>query len=614
MTERKTEKKKKKFKIKTFQVPFSIDEIKESISIVNHYDKEKIINRALKLHLQGNILEALKYYEYCINRNYNDYKLFTNYGAILKDLGKLKEAEVITRKAIQIRPDYANSYLNLGDILKDLGNLKEAEIVTLKAIELKPNFAKAYLNLGTILKEMDRFKEAEISTREAIKIKPNYPKAYNNLGLILKDIGKLKEAEMSTRKCIEIKSNFFEAHINLGEILFDLGKIEEANKSEWNAIQIEPLFSSLNSYRDNAKILDKTAFMVHSLLIYNHYKPIIDINPNSFEILVPDSINNETLLKIKNDLKNKNIKIRYFNEIIKNKLLYKTLVSNRADDTCDLITGKSNKKMIKNIPNIKLLGKINLRFMYTAGKDKYTIYSFWNKYYDGILCYGPYHEDKFKIKHKIATSQMGYPRFDKYFSPGFKRDELIKKFNCDPKKKTIVWLPTWTNLSSVEKYIEAISSLKSNNNIIVRPHPSIKNIDPENFKKLFTVDFNYVDDKDDDNVQLFALADLMLFDYGGSMFGGLYLNKNLAFLDMELESKNNNYLGNFSSEDYLKSLFPERIAKLENLNLICNYCLNNPPSDTLMRSAREQFFNTNYQGNSAKRAYELLTSTHWLNN
>ena len=55
---------------------------------------------------------------------------------------------------------------------------------------------------------------------------------------------------------------------------------------------------------------------------------------------------------------------------------------------------------------------------------------------------------------------MGYPRFDKYFIPGFERNNLIEKFNCDSKKKTIVWLPTWTSLSSINKYHKVISSLR----------------------------------------------------------------------------------------------------------------------------------------------------------
>ena len=62
----------------------------------------------------------------------------------MSDLGKLKDAELSNRKAIKLKPDYAEAYSNLGILLKDLGKLKEAEIITRKAIELKPDFAEAY--------------------------------------------------------------------------------------------------------------------------------------------------------------------------------------------------------------------------------------------------------------------------------------------------------------------------------------------------------------------------------------------------------------------------------------------------------------------------------------
>ncbi len=98
------------------------------------------------------------------------------------------------------------------------------------------------------------------------------------------------------------------------------------------------------------------------------------------------------------------------------------------------------------------------------------------------------------------------------------------------------------------------------------------------------------------------------------MFGALYLNKNFAFLERNLEAKNNSYLGELSSEDYFKSFFPDRIIKLENVKSVCNYCLKNPPTNSVVKSLREEFFNTNYQGNSGKRVYDILNSNNWLDN
>jgi len=73
----------------------------------------------------------------------------------------------------------------LGNTLRELGRLDESEINLRRAIALKPNFAEAYSSLGITLKELGRLDEAETSYRQAIAIKPNYARAHQNLGIIL---------------------------------------------------------------------------------------------------------------------------------------------------------------------------------------------------------------------------------------------------------------------------------------------------------------------------------------------------------------------------------------------------------------------------------------------
>ena len=116
------EEKKRITEVKTFPVPFPLRKNQENITNTHSKpSKEQIINQALKFHSERNISEALKYYQYFINQGFKDHRVFSNYGIILKDLGKLKEAELSTRKAIQINPNFAEAHTNLGIILKDLG-------------------------------------------------------------------------------------------------------------------------------------------------------------------------------------------------------------------------------------------------------------------------------------------------------------------------------------------------------------------------------------------------------------------------------------------------------------------------------------------------------------
>jgi len=239
-------------------VPFSLGEVNKNINDLTNFklkpSKEEIINKAFKFHSQGNIAEARKYYQYFITLGFTDYRVFSNYGLILKSLGKLEEAEIYIRKSIELKSDYANAHSNLGIILIELGKLQEAKLSQLKAIEIKPDFANAYYNLGNILIELGQFKEAEIYTHKVIDIDPNFAEAYCNLGIILKELDKLKEAEIATRKAIKLKPNFAEAHSNLGKLLIDLDKSKEAEIATRKAIKLKPDFAEAHSNLGNILI------------------------------------------------------------------------------------------------------------------------------------------------------------------------------------------------------------------------------------------------------------------------------------------------------------------------------------------------------------------------
>ena len=139
--------------------------------------KEQIIYKAFKFHSEGNISEATKYYQSFIKQGFKDFRVFSNYGFILIGLGKFKEAELLLRKAIELKPDYAEAHLNLGNILQGLGKFKEAAISTHKAIELKPDYAEAHLNLGNILKHLGQLEDAKLSYHKAIELKPDLTSA-----------------------------------------------------------------------------------------------------------------------------------------------------------------------------------------------------------------------------------------------------------------------------------------------------------------------------------------------------------------------------------------------------------------------------------------------------
>ena len=141
----------------------------------------QLIKKAFDLQAQGRKLEAAKYYEYLIKQGIKDYRVFSNYGIFLNEIGKHKESELKLKKAISLNPKYANAYYNLAVVFIGQGNLEKAELELKKAIKLKSDFAIAHYNLGFILKDKGRFKEAESHTQKALEFDPQLTDAYLSL-------------------------------------------------------------------------------------------------------------------------------------------------------------------------------------------------------------------------------------------------------------------------------------------------------------------------------------------------------------------------------------------------------------------------------------------------
>ena len=291
MTKGKRNQKQKVSGTKTFPVILTHEGIKENTQATSNIplnlSKEKIIHQAFKSHSEGNLEEAIKYYQNFIDQGFQDHRVFANYGSILKSLGKLKDAELLLRKAIELNPYFAGAHYNLGNLLKIQGNLKDAELSFRKAIQLNPSFAEAHSNLGTILRTNGRLQDAEVSTRKAIELKPDYAEAHSNLGNILHSLGRLESAELSFRKAIAITPDLENVHFNIGNILKKIGKYKEAITAYKEEIKVNPnnADAHLNvglTLKELDKIKEKEKSTSKSSIIF--------IPSSNFEIIGKDMI------------------------------------------------------------------------------------------------------------------------------------------------------------------------------------------------------------------------------------------------------------------------------------------------------------------------------------
>ena len=213
----------------------------------------------INLYSQGLLQQALKQAETLVHQFPKSSVLFNIQGAIFTGLGQLDASVVAYKKAIAIKPDYAEAYYNMGNALKDQGKLEEAIEAYNKALAIKPDNAEAYNNMGIALQEQGKLEEAIEAYNKALAIKPDNAEAYNNMGVTLKDQGKLEEAIRAYNNALAIKPDYADAYNNMGVTLKGQGKLEEAIEAYNKGIAIKPdqaeAFNNMgNALKDQGKL------------------------------------------------------------------------------------------------------------------------------------------------------------------------------------------------------------------------------------------------------------------------------------------------------------------------------------------------------------------------
>ncbi len=358
------------------------------------------------------------------------------------------------------------------------------------------------------------------------------------------------------------------------------------------------------------EIRNKIGFIIPAAdLYYNHYKNVLEkLDKNTFDLIVFKGAKS-----IIGTLKEKNFNFCFKEDVLNNNIVYKYLVSNYHLGYLhhEYLGNFSFNQFIKNI------GLINIRFMYSLGKSQWD-FSRWNRLYDLILCYGPYEIDNLTFCKRAIKLPMGYPKLDTFFNQNIDKNYYLKRFRCCPDKKTIVWLPTHRALCSLKLFARTISTLSDQYNVIVKPHPKAFVHNRDGIKLLENLNFNFFIRKDInniDNVALYAIADFIFADYGGSAFEAIYTDKNLLLLNVPSNHYEMNpvlHTGNKSSDfiirDYIINI------DYEDRNNIVSLLRDNCLWDN-QKKAREHlrnYFFSPYYGNSSDIAAHILSNVEQI--
>lgn len=180
------------------------------------------------------------------------------------------------------------------------------------------------------------------------------------------------------------------------------------------------------------------------------------------------------------------------------------------------------------------------------------------KRFDIFLCHGQKDYELVRNKTNAPAFIIGYPRYEKNDEHAVKAS-LVEEFNLDNNKLTILWMPSrldWENPNyrNIEDWLPSFNSLQDSFQLIIRPHPHLVANSPELISRLVENKFIVDSLKSRNLYSLYSASDLVIADYGGSIFSGIYMNKPVILLN----SANHNLISSSNELDIsLRHMFHE---------------------------------------------------------
>ncbi|KAK6319992.1 hypothetical protein J4Q44_G00090990 [Coregonus suidteri] len=203
---------------------------------------------------QGKMVEAEQAYRNALYYRRNMADMLYNLGLLLQENNKFSESLHYYKLAIGSRPTLASAYLNTGIVLMNQGRLDEAKRTFLTCADIpdenlkdphahKSSVTSCLYNLGKLLHEQGHQEEALSVYKEAVQKMPRQfaPQSlYNMMGEAYMRLNKLTDAEHWYRESLRAKPDHIPAHLTYGKLLALTGQKTEAERYFLKAIQLDP--------------------------------------------------------------------------------------------------------------------------------------------------------------------------------------------------------------------------------------------------------------------------------------------------------------------------------------------------------------------------------------
>jgi len=243
-----------KFQLNDFQG--AIDDYTTSIRL-NPNDFLGFKNRGAVQFSQKQYNEALKDLTEGIRLNQKSGDLFYTRSMVRKALNDSEGAKADYMKAAELDPNYAAEGFmkNIGISTSEMpglqpvqlnkqgmfmeasGKIQDAIVLYKKAIDMKPDFAEAWFNLGNVFGKTKQFNEAMNCLNNAIRYKSDYVEALSSRGIAYASMGKTDQAISDLTSAIRGNPEYAIAYFNRGIVFLNAGKKDLACSDLQKAIK-----------------------------------------------------------------------------------------------------------------------------------------------------------------------------------------------------------------------------------------------------------------------------------------------------------------------------------------------------------------------------------------
>jgi Tfp pilus assembly protein PilF len=169
---------------------------------------------------------------------------YTEKAKQLRMKGDSKSALKEQLKAIEIDPNFDETWILLASIYSDLEDWKNAETSILRALELDKNDADAHHFYGFILEKLSKNNEALIERKEAVRLSPSNLMFRVNLGMNYDLLNDSKSARENVLKALELSPNYAYA-------LYQMADFELSDKNITKAMEYFEKASKAKPIEDN---------------------------------------------------------------------------------------------------------------------------------------------------------------------------------------------------------------------------------------------------------------------------------------------------------------------------------------------------------------------------